>query len=39
MLETIGSNFQEMLTGRKAPKAVAEAIQKDWQDYDSQLGG
>jgi raffinose/stachyose/melibiose transport system substrate-binding protein len=39
MLETIGSNFQELLVGRKSPDEVIGAIQKDWEDYDAQLGG
>jgi len=38
MLETIGQSFQEMLVGRASVDEVVTRIQKDWADYDSELG-
>ena len=37
MLETIGQTFQELLAGRTSPEDVVTRIQKDWEDYDSEL--
>ena len=37
MYETIGQNFQELLTDRKSTDQVVEAIQADWTKYGEQL--
>ena len=34
----MGQTFQEMLAGRISPKDVVSRTQKDWEDYQTELG-
>ncbi len=38
MLQTMGQTFQEMLAGRITPQDVVSRVQKDWEEYDKELG-
>jgi raffinose/stachyose/melibiose transport system substrate-binding protein len=39
MLQTMGQAFQEMMIGKISPKDAMDRLQKDWADYDQELGG
>jgi hypothetical protein len=37
MYDTLASNFQELLAGRKSPQDMAKAVQSDWEKFDQTL--
>jgi raffinose/stachyose/melibiose transport system substrate-binding protein len=37
MYDTLASNFQELLAGKKSPEDMAKAVQGDWEKFDASL--
>lgn len=37
MYDTLASNFQELLAGRKSAEEMAKAVQADWEKFDATL--